>query len=119
MTALMPIGELTTDWYSRTFLYTEGWTNPIRRQLLSDGLPYDASDLTIGLDLRDRTGAVVSTAGKVSWFDDVTAYAQFEPGPSDLTQAGSPYHARWQITDVNGKVAFHPQDLPETWKVTI
>lgn len=96
----------------------QGWTEPIRQQLLNDGSPFDASGATLALVLRDKTGAVVSYTGTVAWSATATSVAQFSPAAGDLLAASSPYAARWKVTAA-GKDAFYPNGEADSWTVRV
>lgn len=94
----------------------EGWTEPIRQQLLADGAPFDATGVTLELVLKDNAGNSVSTSGKTAWDTASTSIAKFTPGSSDLTAAGSPYTATWKLTS-GSQVAFYPAPASDQWFV--
>lgn len=100
-----------------TFHYNDGRTGAILRQLLEDGANLNGTGLTLTLVLKDRSGAVVPTAGKVSWNVQATGIAQYEPAESDLRAHKSPYTASWWLTDSNSDARPAPDGEPETWKI--
>jgi hypothetical protein len=101
----------------------EGETQPILATLYdgsgSSRTAIDGTGLTLGLVVRDRTGAPVSMTGKVSWDTEASGIAQFDPAASDLKAANSPYAARWSVTDGTGDVAYYPNAEAEVWKVRV
>ncbi len=95
----------------------QGFTEPILQDLLGDGATFDASGLTLALSLWDREGAMVATAGKVDWKTASASRARFSPAVDDLKVSGSPYFARWSVTDVSGKTLPFPSGAPDVWTV--
>ena len=94
-----------------------GWTEPIRQQLLADGAAFNGTGVTLDLQLTDRWGGKVKTAGKVAWSTAATGIAQFTPAAEDLKAEGSPYGARWVVT-VSSEVAYYPNSKdPDVWIV--
>ncbi len=103
--------------------FVEGQTAPLRVTLY-DGegrsrVAIDGTGLTVSLMLRDRNESLVPVAGKVSWANQGSGYAQFDPEPTDLRAINSPYTARWIVTDSTGKWAPYPDHdtEPEEWRV--
>ena len=94
-----------------------GWTEPVKQQLLADGTAVNGTGVTLDLDLRDRSGGKVSTAGKVTWSSAATGIAQYTPAAGDLKAEGSPYTARWVLT-ASSEVAYYPNSKDgDVWTV--
>jgi hypothetical protein len=95
----------------------EGQTGPVDKQLLVDGVAISLSACVVTLVLKDRTGTLVDTAGKVAVLDEPTSKVRYNPGASDLSAAKSPYRAHWKVVDGSTKIHFFPSDDPEPWTV--
>jgi hypothetical protein len=94
----------------------EGWTEPIRQQLLKDGDVWDATGASLALLIHDKNGAAVALAGSVVWSDATQAIAQYTPASGDLPASGSPYTATWQLA-AGGQVAYWPNAAADLWLV--
>jgi len=95
----------------------EGQTGPVDKQLKVDGAALPLDGCTVTLVLKDRTGAAVDTAGKVSVFDVAAGKVRYNPGATDLVAAKAPYRAHWKLVDGVSKIHFFPSDDPEPWTV--
>lgn len=95
----------------------EGWTKPLDFALFDDGTALDGTDLTVTLDLRDRTGALVPTTGLVDWLSQSDGTVRYSPAAGDFQAARSPYAARFRVTDVDGLDAFYPNGEADVWIV--
>jgi len=95
----------------------EGWTSPMPFTLKGNGTPIDLSGMTVTLSLKDRRGASVDTAGKVTVTSAIDGEVTFSPAVGDLRAGSSPYAARFQVTDSNSKVLFVPNAEADAWKV--
>jgi len=96
--------------------YTEGYTGDIIYQLLDNGLPFDATGMSIDIVLKDQAGLTVDVVGDVSWETAALSKPKYIPDPTDFVAARSPYTAHWKVT--NGtKVLFYPQGAPIVWRV--
>jgi hypothetical protein len=94
----------------------EGWTEPVRQQLLADGAAINGTGLTLTLELRDREYGVVDTSAAVVWSSASTGIAQYTPADGDLVAARGPYRARWKVTDGTSS-AYYPNAEPDVWQV--
>jgi len=77
--------------------YVEGWTKPIDYQLKIGGLPFNATGMTVALELRDRNGAVVNETGSTTWLDATQSKVRYTPNAADLTNARSPMKVRFRV----------------------
>jgi hypothetical protein len=101
--------------------FVEGWTEPVDYQLKKGpkGGPvaaFNASGMTVALELRDRDGVVVSEAGATDWLDATQSTVRYIPNAADLTYARSPMKARWKVTSGSG-ISWYPRSEPEEWIV--
>src|SRR5690348_2765408 len=98
----------------------EGETRPIVDTLYegegSARVAIDGSGLTVTLILRDRAGNTVQVAGNVDWRDASLGTVYYTPADNDLKSAGSPYAARWMVSDASGH-AFYPNGEADKWVV--
>jgi len=78
--------------------FHEGRTKAIDTQILGNGAPFDASGMTLAIELRDRNGALITPTGSVSWLDATQSKVRFVPGATDLTVARSPIGVYFKIT---------------------
>jgi hypothetical protein len=92
----------------------EGWTGSIDYQLKNDGAPFNATGMTVALELRDRNGTVVSETGTTDWLDATQSTVRYTPNAADLTNARSPMKARWKVT-ASGQSVWYPRSEPEQW----
>jgi hypothetical protein len=97
--------------------FVEGWTTQIDYQLKKNGAPFNATGMTVVLELRDHTGTVVTEAGTTNWLDVTQSTVRYIPDAADLTYARSPMKARWRVTDGIGQKAWFPRSEPEEWIV--
>ena len=101
--------------------FVEGETKPITPTLYdgsgSDRTAVVGTGLTLGLTVVDRNGNAVVLTGDVSWSVAASGIAKYEPDAEDLKASGSPYSARWTVTDGNSDVAYYPNKEPEKWIV--
>lgn len=105
----------STDW-------TEGQTAPEEFVIkagtsVSSLTPVDLSGLTVGLLLKDRTGATVTTTGDVTVITPASGLVKFSPDSTDLLASLSPYTARFQVTYGDASVRYFPQGPAMQWKV--
>lgn len=101
--------------------FVDGETKPVDVTLY-DGegtsrTAVNGAGLTIALVLRDRTGALVPTAGAVDWLVAASGTVRFNPAVTDLRAANGPYEARWKVTDSNSDDAYYPNGEAEIWTV--
>lgn len=73
--------------------------------------------LTITLQLRDRTGALVATAGEAAALVAADGTVRYSPAATDLKAANSPYAARIKVTDGNNDDAYYPNGEADVWIV--
>ena len=92
----------------------EGWTASIDYQLKNDGVPFNATGMTVALELRDRSGAVVTEAGTTNWLDATQSTVRYTPNAGDLTFARSPMKVRFKVT-ASGQSVWYPRSEPEEW----
>lgn len=95
----------------------EGWTSPINQQLLSDGLPFDLTGMTVVFQLFDLYGGVVGFSGSYSVTNASLGKVQFQPAAGDLVATQSPYQVRWKVTDGSGKISYFPRQQTDQWTV--
>jgi hypothetical protein len=96
--------------------FVEGWTAPIDYQLLKNRLPFNGTGMTVSLELRDKSGAVVAETGSTNWLDPTQSTVRYIPAAADLTFARSPMRVRFKV--VNGsEVVFFPRSEAEEWIV--
>lgn len=77
----------------------------------------NGTGLTVTLVLRDRSGAIVQTAGDVSWLVAAAGTVRFQPALTDFKAARSPYQARFIVTDSGGNTASYPNGRADEWTV--
>jgi hypothetical protein len=103
------------------FSYVQGRTVPIDRTLKKGprgaAAAFDASGMTVTLELRDRNGDVVTEAGTTDWADAAVSRVRFNPHADDLV-AGKLF-VRWRVVDALGKVAFFPGGEAEEWIIRL
>lgn len=97
--------------------FVEGWTTPIDYQLKKNGVPFDATGMTVELILRDKNGVEVIEGGSTAWSDAPNSIARYSPSATDLTVARSPMRVHWKVVDGAGKVAFFPKGEYEQWVI--
>lgn len=96
----------------------EGWTSRLAFQLLEDGAPMDGTGITVSaLDIVATDGTVVDTAGDFGWILASAGTVYYDPDASDFVAAKSPYSVRYQLTDGNGKKAWHPSGKADQIRV--
>lgn len=94
----------------------EGWTKPLDFQLLKDGIPFTAEELsgaTISVVIKGSDGTAVNTSGKCAWKDGVTSVARVSLAAGDVVASKSPYTMHFKITDASNKDTFVPNDYPD------
>ena len=96
----------------------EGTTTNIKFQLLENGVPVNLTNITTTLILTDRTGTTVTSPGTIS-IDDITngKVSLIPTSASVFVASKSPYSARWQLTDIAGKVCFVPSGNRDLWTI--
>jgi hypothetical protein len=102
---------------SARYEYSAGQTAVIQRTLLADAVAIVGTGLTVTLELVDRSNGVVPISGDVDWLVAANGTEEYEPDTTDLKVTGSPYRAKWAVTDADGKVAKFPQGEPEVWVI--
>lgn len=99
----------------------EGETKPVDMTCYDGDGPSrtvtDLTGLTVALQLRDRTGALVATAGEVTVLSAVDGTVRYSPAATDLKAANGPYAARVKVTDGNGDDAYYPNGAADVWMV--
>ena len=95
----------------------EGWTDPIRMTLKSDGVERDITGASLELRLWNNVHAEVLESGAINVLVAVSGLIDFSPGAIDFQRALSPYYARVQVTDVAGDVSWHPSAEVDVWTV--
>jgi hypothetical protein len=95
----------------------EGWTGPVKFQLLADGSPQDLTGATVELILIGADDVAIDTAADVVVTEPLLGKLQYNPDPTDLTAAKSLYRGRFKVTDSLGKVVFFPSGQPDSWEV--
>jgi hypothetical protein len=98
----------------------EGWTERIIETLTSDGTPFDLTGTRVDLVMWDNRNRPVVFSGSEGISDAATGKVYFDPSPTDLLEALSPYQIRWKVTDIaSGRSAFFPDGLsdPGQWIV--
>ena len=97
----------------------EGWTAQIQLILKADGtrVIFSSTGDTPELILKNRYGTVFSTSGDVAWAFASCGVVGYTPGVKDLLAAGSPYVARFKVTDSGNKIVFFPNGAPDKWTV--
>jgi hypothetical protein len=94
--------------------FHEGRTKPIIVPLLSNGAPFDATGMTITIELRDRAGALFTPTGSVGWFNPAVSQVQFTPGVTDLTVARSPIGVYFKLT-AGSDIDYAPSGEGDEW----
>lgn len=103
--------------------FTEGWTGPIDVRLLaqatttSTSAPYDVTNMTVALILKDAKGRIVSTSDDVSLFNSTGGVVRYIPDTRDFLTRRSPFTAKFAVTDSTGRVVFFPSGAPDVWRV--
>jgi hypothetical protein len=95
----------------------EGWTAPLDFQLMADGVVQNLTGMTVTLELRDKAGSVVNTAGNVTVPDAPTGKVRYSPDAVDIVAANGPYRARWKVVDGASKVSYFPSGAHDVWKI--
>jgi hypothetical protein len=96
--------------------FHEGRTKPIDTQIKSNGLAFDATGMTIAIELRDRTGALFAPTGAAVWLNATTSTVRFTPGATDLTVARSPIGVYFKIT-AGSDIDFAPTGEGDEWVI--
>lgn len=73
--------------------------------------------LIVTMTLRDRGGALVPVNGNVAWLVAANGTVRYSPAVTDLKAEGSPYQARFKVTDSGLLDAFYPNGEPDKWIV--
>jgi len=94
--------------------FHEGRTKAIDTQLLSNGLVFDASGFTLAIELRDRTGALITHAGSIGWLNPAISTVRFTPAAADLTVARSPIGVYYKLT-AGSDVDYAPTGEGDEW----
>lgn len=95
----------------------EGWTGNIDFTLLADGTAANLTGCSLELILRDRAGSQIDTSSDASIQVAASGTVRYTPDSTDLAAAGSPYSARWKVTDGSAKVTYFPSGEPDRWVV--
>lgn len=98
------------------YLHT-GWTEPINDQLLADGAAVNLTGMTVEIEIRDASGAVLTKSGTVSVVDASLGKVRFSPASGDIVSTGSPWRVWWKVT-ASGKVAFFPDRVGIQWFIS-
>lgn len=97
---------------------TEGWTGGLIFQLLADGvIPSGSLPGTPELILKNKTGTLIDTTGDVSVVDAALWKVKYTPDAVDFSASGSPYTAKWKVTDAGSQVVFFPSGVADVWRV--
>ena len=112
--------------------FVQGNTAPQDFQLFtvdSNGIetPFDATAgggsiavFTVTLSLVSHaTQVAVTTTNDVEWLTPASGIVRYLPDAADLTAAGSPYDARWTVTDSASRVVSFPDGLADRWVVRL
>lgn len=92
----------------------EGWTGRLTFVLKEDGAAMNGTGITVSaLDIIDKEGTVVNTAGDFGWVTAAAGTVYYDPDAADFTADKSPYRVRYQLTDASGKVVWHPDGKPD------
>lgn len=94
--------------------FHEGRTKPIDTQLLSNGAAFDASGITLDIELRDRTGALITPVGSVAWLNQSISTVRFTPDATDLTVARSPIGVYFKLQG-GSDVDYAPTGEGDEW----
>lgn len=88
----------------------EGWTQALPFTLKADDVAVDLSGLTVGVYLKDNTGALVASGSSEVTVTDATAgQITWKPAStSTLRAARTPYKIRFQVTDVSTDHVWFP-----------
>ena len=93
----------------------QGWTSPIDIALKSDGTVQAMSGMTVTLQLHRPNGSLVSISGSITTATATGASIRYSPSTGDLTKGQ--YRGRWKAVDGSSKIAYFPNDVPDSWKV--
>ena len=101
--------------------FVEGWTTPIDYQLKKGPeagplAPFNAAGMAVSLELRDRSGVVITETGSTEWLDAAQSQVRYTPAAADLTFARSPIRARFKVV-AGADVAFFPRGEAEDWVI--
>lgn len=94
--------------------FHEGRTKEIDTQILSNGVSFNATGMTVAIEARDRDGALITFSGTAAWLDELTSKVRFSPGSTDLTVARSPIVVYFKLT-ASGKNDWAPTGEGEEW----
>lgn len=90
-------------------------------QLLEDGAPVGIEGFDVDLLLWDKYGVAVTTTDDVENLDDGTegkrGKVRVNLDVADLVAERGPYTARFQVTDLAGKIVYFPTDDADVWIV--
>lgn len=97
----------------------EGVTAPQRFQLLERGAPLNLGGFVeVTLNIVNRLGTAIDTAGMLAVTDAANGIITFTPGSATLlVPANSPYHARFVLTDATGGISYVPDGLRDSWTI--
>lgn len=100
-----------------TYDIVVGWTSPIDIDLKDNG---DTPEGTLGGDvaliLKDSSGNQLDLTGNVTIQDSSLWRVRLTPDASDFAVEGI-YRGRIKVTDANGRIAYFPNGIPDTWIV--
>ena len=97
---------------------TEGWTGGLEFQLLADGaVPAGSLPGTPDLILKDKTGIAIDTTGDVTVTEAAQWKVKYTPDAADFNASGSPYTARFKVTDAGSQIVFFPSGPADVWRV--
>jgi hypothetical protein len=118
--------------------WVEGETASRDFILKEDGIPFNLTGLAVTLELRDRDGGPIDTAGDISFPAQVGAdvgKVVYAPDAADLMPgANEPYvttkisdpvgsfayfvrRARFKVIDAFGGVGYFPRGDPDLWRI--
>lgn len=87
----------------------EGWTKRLTFTLLTDGVAFDGSGMTLSnLYLTDARGRQIDTTGDFGWVSAAAGTVYYDPDATDFVAGAGPYKVRYEVTDGAGKVVFFP-----------
>ena len=98
-------------------ILVQGWTERIKYALTVDGVALNLTGLTVALVGVSATRATLTFSGTTGVDDEAAGKVYFDPAPTDLLAANSPYCLRWAITDGAGKTAYFPRLNPLQWDI--
>ena len=94
----------------------EGWTGVLNFQLLADGAAYNLTGLTVALLLRNSGGGPVVTTGDTAIVTATAGKVSYTPDAEDLRAVGSPYYARFSVTN-GAQIVYFANVTPGVWTV--